>query len=92
MGPRHAHVLGWAKSYTKKLDVQVMAEHDLDTVGALLIMWSMVQSTMPGEILDAVDSRLAEAGLPRLATQNVNEGISSIFIICLKYMLNHPGM
>ena len=91
MGPRHACVLGWAKSYTKKLDGQVMAEHDLDAVGALSIMWSMVQSTMPGEILDAVDSRLAEAGL-RLATQNVDEGISSIFVICLRYMLNHPGM
>ena len=90
MGPHHARVLGWAKSYTKKLDVQVMTEHDLDAVGALLIMWSMVQSTMPGEILDAVDSRLAEAGLPCLATQNVNEGISSIFIICLRYTLNHP--
>ena len=92
MGPHHAHVLGWAKSYTKKLDGHVMAEHDLDAVRALSIMWSMVQSAMPGEILDAVDSHLAEAGLPCLATWNVNEGISSIFIICLRYMLNHPGM
>ena len=69
-----------------------MAEHDLDAVRALSIMWSMVQSAMPGEILDAVDSHLAEAGLPCLATWNVNEGISSIFIICLRYMLNHLGM
>ena len=74
MGPRHARVLGWAKSYTKKLDGQVMAEHDLDAVGALSIMWSMVQSTIPREILDAVDSCLAETGLPRLATRNVDEG------------------
>ena len=80
MGPSHACVLGWAKSYTKKLDGRVKVEHDLDAVGALLIMWSMVQSTMPSEILDAVNSRLAEAGLPRLATCNVNEGFSSIFI------------
>jgi hypothetical protein len=42
MGPHHARVLGWAKSYTKKLDGQVMVEHDLDAVGALSIMWSMV--------------------------------------------------
>ena len=73
-------VLGWAKSYTKKLDSQVMVEHDLDAVGALSIMWSMVQSTMPSEILDVVNSRLAEVGLPCLATRNVDEGFSSIFL------------
>jgi hypothetical protein len=51
MGPHHAHVLGWAKSYTKKFDGQVMVEHDIDAVGALSIMWSLVQSIMPCEIL-----------------------------------------
>ena len=84
MGPRHARVLGWAKSYTKKLGEGVMVEHDLDAVGALSIMWSMVQSTMPDEILGTVNSRLAEVGLPHLTTQNVDEGFSSTFI----YLLN----
>jgi hypothetical protein len=74
MGARHARVLGWAKSYTKKLDGQVMVEHDLDAVGALSIMWSLVQSIMPSEVLDQVDSRLTAVGLPRLATRNVDEG------------------
>ena len=68
MGARHARVLGWAKSYTKKLDGQVMVEHDLDAVGALSIMWSLVQSIMPSEVLDQVDSCLTAVGLPRLAT------------------------
>jgi hypothetical protein len=80
MGPRHARVLGWAKSYTKKLDSQAMVEHDLDAVGTLSIMWSMVQSTMPNEILGAVNSCLAEVGLPHLATRNVDEGFFSIFV------------
>jgi len=74
MGPRHARVLGWAKSYTKKLDDEVKVEHDLDAVGALSIMWNLVQSVMPQEVQTCVDSRLAEVGLPRLATRNVDEG------------------
>jgi len=79
MGPRHARVLGWAKSYTKKLDVDTMIEYDLDAVGGLSIMWSFVQSVMPLEVRDHVNSRLAEVGLPRLATRNVDEGAVSIF-------------
>jgi len=63
MGPRHARVLGWAKSYTKKLDDEVKVEHDLDAVGALSIMWSLVQSIMPQEVQTCVDSWLAEVGL-----------------------------
>jgi hypothetical protein len=86
MGPCHAHVLSWSKSYTKKLDGQVMVEHDLDAVGALPIMWSMVQSIMPGEILDAVNSHLAEVGLPRIAMQNVDEGFSFCLYRSFRYM------
>ena len=51
-----------------------MIEHDLDTVGALSIMWSLIQSIMPGEILNQVNSCLTAVGLPRLATQNLDEG------------------
>ena len=75
MGPRHARILGWAKSFTRKLDSETMVDRDLDVIGALSITWSLVQSVMPSEILDHVDSCLEEAGLPRLATCNVEEGI-----------------
>jgi len=34
---------------------------------------------MPLEVWDHVNSRLAEVGLPRLATWNVDEGAVSIF-------------
>jgi hypothetical protein len=74
MGARHARVLGWAKSYTKKLGGQVMVEHDLDAVGALSIMWSLVQSIMPTKILNQVNSHLTAIGLPQLATRNIDEG------------------
>ncbi len=74
MGPRHACVLGWAKSFTKKLDTQTMAKHDQDAIGGLSIMWSLVQSMMPLEVQNHVDSCLMEVGLPRLVTCNVDEG------------------
>ena len=74
MGPRHACVLGWAKSFTKMLDTETMIEYNQDAVGGLSIMWSLVQSVMPLEVRDHVDSCLMEVGLPRLATRNVDEG------------------
>jgi hypothetical protein len=80
MGPRHARVLGWAKSYTKKLDAKTMIEYNQDAVGGLSIMWSFVQSVMPLEVRDHVNSCLTDIGLPHLATWNVNEGLSLICI------------
>jgi len=74
MGPRHARVLGWAKSYTKALDQPTMTSHDEDAVGAVSIIWSLVQSVMPRDILDCVDDNLGDLGLPRLATRNIQEG------------------
>jgi len=74
MGPRHACVLGWAKSFTKMLDTETMIEYNQDAVGGLSIMWSLVQSVMPLEVRDHVDSCLMEVGLPHLATRNVDEG------------------
>jgi hypothetical protein len=69
------------KSYTKKLDDKIKIDHDLDTVGALSIMWSLVQSVMPVDLMEHVDSCLAKDGLPRLATRNVKEGFFLLFIL-----------
>ena len=74
MGPRHARVLGWAKSFTKALDQPTMIAHDEDAVGAVSIVWSLIQSIMPRDILDCVDDRLVDLELPRLATRNIQEG------------------
>lgn len=74
MGPRHARVLGWAKSFQKVLDEDTMISCDEDAVGALSIMWSLIQSVMPRNVLDCVDDKLADMKLPRLATRNIKEG------------------
>jgi len=74
MGPRHAHILGWAKSFQKVLDEDTMASHDEDAVGAVLVMWSLIQSVMPCDVLDCVDNNLAGLELPHLAMHNIKEG------------------
>jgi hypothetical protein len=81
MGPRHARVLGWAKSFIKSLDQDTLTTHDEDAVGGISIVWSLIQSVMPRDVLDCVDNSLAEMGLPRLATRNVEEGKFFAFII-----------
>jgi len=74
LGPRHARVLGWAKSFTKNLNNSDMALHDLDCIGAVSVTWSILQAVMPQEIIGHVNDCLAGYGLPRIATQNVAEG------------------
>lgn len=74
LGPRHARVLGWAKSYTRKLDDGAKADHDADAVGVVSLVWGLIEKLMPQEVLDAVQSHLDGLGLPRLATRNLEEG------------------
>ena len=75
LGPRHARVLGWAKSYTKSLDQEARFSHDQDAIGAASISWSLFQAAMPQEIISPVYEELSRAGLPRIATRDVNPGI-----------------
>ena len=74
LGPRHARVLGWAKSYTKSLDQKARFIHDQDVVAAASISWSLFQAAMPQEIISPVNDTLSEAGLPRLATRDLEPG------------------
>jgi hypothetical protein len=75
LGPRHARALGWASSFTLKLDDGTKALHDLDVIGAVSLTWSLIRSVMPCEILEEVGKQLEGSGLPWLATRNVKEGL-----------------
>ena len=77
--PRHAHVLGWAKSYTKSLHENTHFIHDQDAVAAASISWSFFQAATPQEIISPVYDALSEAGLPRIATHDVKPGIFFFF-------------
>lgn len=74
LGARHARVLGFAKSYTARLDSTAMEQHDKDAIGAASISWSLLQAAMPNEVIDPVNLKLSEADLPRLATRNIGPG------------------
>ncbi|KAJ7924665.1 hypothetical protein B0H13DRAFT_1601450, partial [Mycena leptocephala] len=73
-GPRHARIFGLAISYTKKLDKATVVDHDLDTIGTLTLLWSIVKSLLPAETINGVTAAVGEIGLPKLATHNVSEG------------------
>ena len=51
LGPHHAHVLGWAKSYTAKLSKDTFVEHDLEAVGSMSIAWALFQGCIPQEVM-----------------------------------------
>ena len=77
LGPRHARVLGWAKSYTRSLDQTTHFDHDQDAIGAASISWSLFQAAMPQEMISPVYEALSDAGLPRIATRDIDPGIFS---------------
>ncbi|KAJ7616489.1 hypothetical protein FB45DRAFT_756952 [Roridomyces roridus] len=70
-GPRHAHVFGPAKSFKKNLDQTTMIEHDEDVISAMALTWAMFRSFMPSDLVEIVDGHLADAGLPKFGTRNV---------------------
>ncbi|KAF7424823.1 hypothetical protein PC9H_010134 [Pleurotus ostreatus] len=81
LGPRHARVLGWAKSFVKNLSNKDMKIHDTDAIGAVSIFWSILSAYAPTEVTDAMVKYVEEEELPHLATQNVGPGTG--FRLCL---------
>ncbi|KAH9916006.1 uncharacterized protein B0H18DRAFT_885304 [Fomitopsis serialis] len=73
-GPRHARVLGWAKSYTKDLGKTEREDHDADVIGAAGIAWRLIKSAAPYEVVKHVEQCLLNEGMPHMATQNISEG------------------
>lgn len=88
MGPRHCRILGWAKSFTTKLDREAKISQDTDLIGAMSLLWAFVKSRVPRDITQPVqdildgdfpqdtdeDFKDLKLQYPRLATQNVPEG------------------
>ena len=74
MGPRHARVLGWAKSFTRQLTQETMVKHDSDVIGGAAVVWQIIRGVIPDEVFGAVDDILKYECLPSLATQNVPTG------------------
>ena len=75
-GPRHAQIFGCAKSFTRRLDAKARQAADRDVICALSFMWSFIRRLMPKEPVDAVEKALTDAGLPPLATRDIDAGMS----------------
>lgn len=73
-GPRHARVSGFAKSYTKNLDIKTKIMHDQEIIGAVSFIWQLIKSVSLPEITGHVEQKLCEEELPSIATRNVAEG------------------
>jgi hypothetical protein len=74
MGPRDARILGWAKSFTKNLSRTERIAEDQDLIGALSLLWALVNARMPSDITEAVNQRLDEQ-MPRLASRDIPPGV-----------------
>lgn len=73
-GPRHARVWGLSKSYVKKIDDAGMIDRDSDAIATITMVWGLIMSHMPHEVLDEVNTHLVDSGMPRMATRNISEG------------------
>ena len=80
MGPQHAHVLGLAKSFTKKIDHATKVEHNQDAVGVISLAWGLMEKLMPQEVIEETKQHLQDLDLPELTTQNLPQG--KIILIC----------
>lgn len=76
MGPRHARVLGYAKSFTKKLSKEEMVAQDTDLIGALSLLWHLCLAYLPEEVTAEATEFFERLGYPSLATRNVANGMS----------------
>ncbi|KAG6819030.1 hypothetical protein H0H93_016124 [Arthromyces matolae] len=74
MGPRHARILGWAKSFTAKLSDVEKAANDDNMIGAMSLFWNIVKAVFPVEITSVVQKCLDDAEMPTLATRHIPEG------------------
>jgi len=75
-GPRHCRVWGPAVSYKPGKSPDTMLAHDQDILATMSLMWAIVKSYMPQEVVSAIEEVMEATGMPHMATQLVDEGFS----------------
>ena len=86
-GPRHARQVGWAKSYNKILTLEDMIAHDEDIIGATSLMWAIMRSLLPVEVVREIETGLLQDWVPRIASRNVADGEPVPQILSLNLIL-----
>ena len=79
-GPRHCRVIGWAKSYTKKLDPAAAEVHDQDVIGASSFFWSLAKGLLPSDTIVDVEKELENAELPRISTRHISQNQNPVLM------------
>ncbi|KAF8066856.1 hypothetical protein FPV67DRAFT_1417426 [Lyophyllum atratum] len=74
-------LLGWAKSFTAKLDSTEMAAQDNEIIGSVSLFWNIVKASFPCEITKYMQNCLDAAHMPSIATRNIPEGYCCGFLI-----------
>ncbi|KAL0953056.1 hypothetical protein HGRIS_007257 [Hohenbuehelia grisea] len=74
LGARHCRILGWAKSYCRKLSDLAMRAHDSDAIGAMSLFWSLAQACLPTEVTHTNQDYLKESSLPSVGTRHIASG------------------
>lgn len=76
-GSRDKKIFGPAQSYihAKTMATDALVAGDQGAIAALTMMWGLVNTHMPTDVMDQVNARLEDAGMPRMATRNIGEGM-----------------
>jgi hypothetical protein len=74
-GARHLKVWGLTKSWNKKVDSGTMMQHNKDAIALLMVCWNLAKANFPSDVMKYIEKCLENSGVPRLATQNVTEGL-----------------
>ena len=86
MGPRHAHILGWAVSFTRKLSDKEKTRQDANLLGGMSLLWALAKSYLPLDLTDPMQKLLDES-YPTMATPRIPVGkYAHVLSIQLLYM------
>jgi hypothetical protein len=78
MGPRHARILGWAKSFTRNLSDNQMIQQDTDLLGGMSLLWALIKAYLPTDVTQPVQDKL-DGIYPTMATHNIPKGMITFF-------------
>ena len=90
MGPRHARILGWAKSFTRNLTSEEKIQQDTDLLGGMSLLWALIKAYLPTDVTKPVQDKL-DGIYPTMATQNIPEGMITFFFLFITNNENQIG-
>ncbi|TFY73303.1 hypothetical protein EWM64_g10709, partial [Hericium alpestre] len=73
-GARDVYIWGLAVSYTKKRSQDVQKKHDEDVVAVMSLMWSLVHTHIPTDVVDETERIMDNSGMLKLATRTIAAG------------------